>query len=69
MNLESKILSYLKRHPEGIMILDLARVTGAHRHTIRKYVYLLQGSGKVKIRKVGTVKLCYINKDFGGAGK
>ena len=59
---EAKILKYLKKHPEGTMILDLADAIGAHRHTITKYVYRLDGMGKIKIRKIGIAKLCYLNK-------
>ncbi len=64
--IEKKILKYLKKHPEGTMILDLADAIGAHRHTVTKYVYRLEGSGKIKIRKLGIAKLCYLN---GGAKK
>jgi len=57
--LETKILNYLKKHPEGTMILDLAEAVGAHRHTTTKYVYHLEGAGKIRIRKIGIAKLCY----------
>ena len=60
--IETKIMKYLKKHPEGIMILDLADAIGAHRHTITKYVYRLEGAGKIKIRKLGIAKLCYLNR-------
>jgi len=60
MKVENKILEYLKKHPEGTMILDLAEAVGAHRHTTTKYVYHLEGAGKIKIRKIGIAKLCYL---------
>lgn len=60
MNIEIKILSYLGKHPEGTMILDLAAALGSHRHTVTKYVYRLEGMGKIKIRKIGIAKLCYV---------
>ncbi len=66
MDLESKILGYLKKHPEGIMILDLADAVGAHRHTVTKYVYRLEGRGSLSVRKIGIAKLCYLKR---GAGK
>ena len=59
---EHKIIKYLKKHPEGVMILDLADAIGVHRHTVTKYVYRLEGAGKIKIRKVGIAKLCYLSK-------
>jgi DNA-binding Lrp family transcriptional regulator len=58
--IEKKILLYLKKHPEGTMILDLADALGVHRHTVIKYLYRLEGMGKIKIRKVGIAKLCYL---------
>ena len=60
--IETKILNYVNKHPEGTMLLDLADVVGAHRHTVTKYVYRLEGAGKIKIRKIGIAKLCYLNK-------
>ena len=59
---EKKILKYLKKHPEGTMILDLAKALKIHRHTATKYVYRLEGAQKIKIRKIGIAKLCYLNK-------
>ena len=56
---EKDILRYLKNHPEGTMILDLAKKLGAHRHTVTKYVYRLEGQGKITVRKIGIAKLCY----------
>jgi len=61
MNIETKIIKYLGKHPEGIMILDLADVMDVHRHTLTKYIYRLEGAGKIKIRKLGVAKLCYLN--------
>jgi len=58
-SLEKKTMKYLKRHPEGVMLLELASATGVHRHTLTKYIYRLEGMGKVKVRKVGIAKLCY----------
>ena len=57
--LEKKVVNYLKKHPEGTMILDLAVAVGTHRHTLTKYVYRLEGKGLLQVRKVGVAKLCY----------
>ena len=58
-NTEDEILKYLRKHPEGTMILDLAEALGVHRHTATKYVYRLEGQGKIIVRKLGIAKLCY----------
>ena len=60
--IENKILKYLGKHPEGTMILDLAYAIGTHRHTATKYVYRLEGAGKIKMRKIGIAKLCYLKR-------
>ena len=60
--IEEKIMKYLGKHPEGIMILDLADALGVHRHTVTKYVYRLEGMGLLRIRKIGIAKLCYVNR-------
>lgn len=57
---EKKILAYLRKHQEGTMILEIAKALEVHRHTIIKYIYRLEGSGKIRIRKVGIAKLCYL---------
>jgi len=57
--IEEKILKYLRKHPEGTMILDLAKELNVHRHTATKYVYRLEGAQKIEIRKIGIAKLCY----------
>lgn len=60
--IEEKIIKYLRNHPEGVMILDLADALGVHRHTVTKYVYRLDGMGLIRIRKVGIAKLCYVSR-------
>ena len=62
MNVEDRIVSYIGKHPEGTTILDLALAIGVHRHTVTKYVYRLEGARKIRLRKVGIAKLCYLYK-------
>lgn len=62
MSIEDRVTNYLKKHPEGVTILDLSDAMGVHRQTLTKYVYRLEGSGKIRIRKVGIAKLCYLYK-------
>ena len=40
---EKLVLKFLKEHPEGLTIKDLARLSGFHRDTVTKYVYKLIG--------------------------
>ncbi len=65
-HLKDKIKRILRRHPEGLHILEIARAVKAHRHTVSKYVGELTDSGAVYQRDLGTIKLCYLYEDFNG---
>lgn len=56
------ILEALRKHPEGLTLLSLARVTGFHRHTATKYIHELLGAGIIFQRIVGVAKLCYLKE-------
>ena len=59
-----KIKRVLSKHPEGLPILNLAKLVGMHRHTVTKYVYQLTGSGIIYQREVGSARLCYLRENF-----
>ncbi len=61
-NIKERIIEILKKHPEGLTIIELSRILGVHRHTLTKYVYQLIGEGLIYQRKVGTAKLCYLRE-------
>jgi DNA-binding IclR family transcriptional regulator len=54
------IIENLRKHPEGLTILDLAEVTRMNRATASKYVFGLVAEGAVFQRNIGTAKLCYL---------
>ncbi len=62
--LKQKIIDLLKEHPEGLHILGIAQLVGAHRHTVTKYIHELLGAGVVYQREIGTVKICYLHNKF-----
>lgn len=66
-SLKEKIQEILKKHPEGLTIQDLAKITGAHRQTVTKYVLWLEGAGIVYRRRIGAVTLQYLKKYFQGS--
>jgi len=55
-----KILVILKRHPEGLTIMEISNLIGKSRITIAKYIYGLTIEGLVKQRIIGPAKLCYL---------
>jgi DNA-binding IclR family transcriptional regulator len=58
-NFMERVLQEIKKHQEGLTILDIAEKTGINRVTVSKYVLVLAAEGKITQRKVGTAKLCY----------
>jgi len=61
---KDRIKKVLFEHPEGLPILEIARLVGMHRHTVTKYVFQLIGSGEIYQREVGTARLCYLSSRF-----
>jgi predicted transcriptional regulator len=60
--IRDKILVILKRHPEGLTIMEIAELMNMSRITIAKYIYGLTVEGLVKQRIIGPAKLCYLKK-------
>lgn len=57
-----RIVDLLGAHPEGLPILDISKLLGAHRHTITKYVYELVGADIIQIREISTAKVCSLKE-------
>lgn len=56
-NIKKNILSFLKKHDEGITITDVSKFLGIHYITATKYLAVLEAEGKLTHRKVGMAKL------------
>jgi len=61
-NFRERIIKDLKKHPEGLTILNLAANIGINRVTVSKYVFGLVSEGLVSQRRIGTAKLCYLKR-------
>ena len=61
-SVRDKIIVLLKKHPEGLTIMEIAELLDVSRITIAKYVYGLTVEGMVRQRQVGPAKLCYLEK-------
>ncbi|MEM5835964.1 MAG: Hint domain-containing protein, partial [Candidatus Aenigmatarchaeota archaeon] len=57
-----KIIETLRKHPEGLTIGSIAKLSGLHRHTSAKYVKELIRKKVVFERRIGSAKLCYLRK-------
>ena len=56
-NLQAQILNVLKSSPSGLQMEELAEKVGLTRHTVAKYLEILQAEGKIHYRKVGRSKI------------
>jgi hypothetical protein len=61
-NVEENIVKLLEKHPDGMMITEIADSLKTNRQTISKYVYGLTIAGIVEHREIGTAKLCFLVK-------
>jgi Fic family protein len=62
-NFKQRIVEILRQHTEGLTIVDIAKILGAHRHTSAKYVSKLIKEGSIIQREVGPAKLCYLKNE------
>jgi DNA-binding IclR family transcriptional regulator len=56
------IIKVLREHPEGLMLIEIAKITGMNRFTITKYVHELVGNGFIFQKKAAAAKLCYLRE-------
>ncbi|MEM5879200.1 MAG: helix-turn-helix domain-containing protein [Candidatus Aenigmatarchaeota archaeon] len=54
------IRKLLGKHPEGLLITEIARATKMNRLTVAKYIHELIGEGRVVQRKLGKARLCLL---------
>jgi DNA-binding IclR family transcriptional regulator len=57
-NIREKIIDILKKHPEGLTILEIADIVGMNRITVSKYIYGLISENKISQKRIGPAKLC-----------
>ncbi len=62
MDIENETLKVLKENAGGLTILELADSLKIHRHTLTKYIYKLEGEERIRVRRVGAAKLCYLSE-------
>jgi len=58
------IIRALRVHPEGLMLTELAGITGMNRFTVTKYIHELKGSGRVFQRSAAAAKICYLKESL-----
>jgi predicted transcriptional regulator len=61
---KSIIIGILKKHPEGLTIQKVAKLSGMSRITVTKYIHELIGEGRIHERKVGMARLLFLKERF-----
>jgi DNA-binding IclR family transcriptional regulator len=61
---KTTIIDVLTKHPEGLTLQKVAKLSGMSRLTATKYVHELIGEGRIYQREVGMAKLCYLKDRF-----
>ncbi len=67
--IKKEIIRVLNTHPEGLTIIEIAKVIGVHRQTAAKYILWLDGAGEIYRRRIGAVTLNYLKRDWEKLGK
>ena len=65
-DVHNEIIEILKKHPEGLTIVEIEKILKVSKHTAAKYIYQLIGEGLIYQREVGTAKLCYLKDEKNG---
>ena len=65
-NTKNLIIKILREHPEGLMLSEIAELTGMNRLTVTKYVHELMGSKSVFQKKVAAARVCYLREFYSG---
>jgi DNA-binding MarR family transcriptional regulator len=64
--IKEDIINILKYHPEGLTAQELSKIIGAHRHTVTKYILVLEEAGLIYRRRVGSATLHYLKNNYNG---
>ena len=63
-NAKELIIKTLRKHPEGLMLTEIAKITRMNRFTVTKYVHELIGSGSVFQKEAAAAKMCYLRESI-----
>jgi predicted transcriptional regulator len=63
-NVKKEIIKALRDHPEGLMLIEIAGITGMNRFTITKYIHELIGNGSVLQKEAAAAKICYLKESL-----
>jgi len=59
---KEQIKKVLKDHPEGLMLTEIAKITGMNRFTVTKYIHELVGNGSVFQKEAAAARMCYLRE-------
>lgn len=63
---KKQIIKTLRNHPEGLMLTEIADITGMNRFTVTKYIHELIGNGSVFQKEAAAARICYLREYYSG---
>ena len=63
-NAKYLIIKILREHPEGLMLSEIAELTGMNRLTVTKYIHELMGRRSIFQKKVAAARVCYLREHY-----
>lgn len=57
------VISLLKKHKEGLTVIEISRLLKISRNTVAVYLAELKGEKRIWIRQIGMAKLNYWGKN------
>jgi len=63
-NPKDLIIKILREHPEGLMLSEIAELTGMNRLTATKYVHELMGRKSIFQKRVAAARVCYLREHY-----
>jgi DNA-binding IclR family transcriptional regulator len=69
LDIKEQIKKVLKNHPEGLMLTEIAEITGMNRFTVTKYIHELIGKGVVFQKEAAAARMCYLKGNFKKNGR
>jgi len=63
-NKKAVIIELLKKHPDGLIIQEIAKLGKMSRITATKYIHELLGRGEIVEKRIGAYRLFYLKEKY-----
>ena len=63
-HIKEHLIDVLKKHPDGLSISNISKLTGLNRLTASKYLSIMEAEKTVEFRRIGMTKLFKLKEDL-----